>query len=340
MMLLLFALAISSWAQTQIQKPDMKLLQGTFFQPFLVTDWDPSAFDAEFKYLADARMTHVIWQWTVDSKEKTAWYPTTLEGYKQVTEGDAVEVSLQAGLKNNLAVWLGLNNNGDWFGYHASKPDWLRNEFAISRRIVKDMWEKYSAKYKEAIAGFYLPLEVDNIFITAKRDQKLMAEVYRDICDYIHNMTGKPVMVAPYFNQYWPLSSLNPREYAAFWHDILLAADIDIVALQDGIGVFHSDLRNIADWYMFLKAGMQTARPKSQLWTDIETFVTTSLTDHVPAKIERVIKQIEVEAPYVKGITSFSFCHYDSPHQGFVKQYQEYMEYVRNHGIQSHLHDK
>ncbi len=311
---------------------DPKLLQGSFFQPQLSVAWGKDGFDKEFKYMKDAQMDHVIWQWTVDSKNMLAWYPTSLPGYKQVTNFDAVEASLLSALKYNMTVWIGLNDNGDWWKYYGNNQTWLLNEFRIGKEVIKDMWSKYGTKYARAIAGFYVVFEVDNVFFPSERSQVRMASVYRDIANYCHSQTSKPLMVAPFFNQYWTKSQkMNAREYATFWHNILLVANIDIVAMQDGIGVEHTSLEDVATWFIAMRAGMKSARPESQLWTDLETFHVASDSILVPAAISRVIKQIQLETPYVSGITSFSFSHYNSPLQGFTKEYEEYMKYVRNH---------
>ena len=310
---------------------DRRILHGSFFQPALSVTWGKAGFEAEFKYMAKLQMDHVIWQWTVDSKNKVAWYPTSLKGYKQVTNYDAVEASLIEAARNNMTVWIGLNDNSDWWKYYARDENWLKGEFAIGKSIVKDMWEKYGKKYAIAIAGFYVVFEMDNVNFFPEVEQKRMAAVYKDIADYTHSLTMRPIMIAPFFNANYVGRKMDAKEYAKLWHDVLLVANIDIIAMQDGVGVEHCKLVEVTNWFYQMRLAMASARPGSQLWSDLETFEMENATKLRPAPISRVLQQIQLEYPYVSRITSFSFNHYDSPQQGFTKQYEEYLKYVQDH---------
>jgi len=71
--------------------------------------------------------------------------------------------------------------------------------------------------------------------------------------------------------------------------------------MQDGLGAAHVDLAKVGNWFYQMKLAMFQARPKSQLWTDLETFMPNhSPTDFKPAPIERVIQQLAVENQYVQ----------------------------------------
>lgn len=318
------SLVPESGKEASIWKKDTvnpSLLEGSFFQPSLVLNWTNADFAAEFDVMRSLGMNHIIWQWTIDSKEKQACYPTVLPGYSQLSPRDLVGISLEEAEKKGLKVWIGLNCNDDWFTYYANNEKWLANETSLSISMVQELWCRYGPAYTDTIAGFYLPLEVDNVHFKNKERQSRMAKAYKELAEMIHVTTSKPVMIAPFFNEG---RGQDARTYAEMWGNILKVAPIDVIALQDGIGCEHASVSSIGNWLEALGTKIREIRPATELWSDLETF-TTKLQS---APIERVISQIQAEKQYVTKITSFSFNHYDSPNTGHAGQFLQYKEYV------------
>ncbi|VBB09489.1 Hypothetical protein LUCI_4784 [Lucifera butyrica] len=298
-----------------------QLLNGSFFQPDLVINWTDTDFSAEYDAMKEVRMNHVIWQWTVDSKKKQAYYPTSLSGFSRVSSRDLVGISLKEAKKKGLKVWLGLNWNEDWDKHYANDEKWLTNEVSLNKKVVQELWQRYGKTYANTIAGFYLPMEVDNIHFQNREKQKRMAKAYKEITETVHTTTAKPVMIAPYFNQN---EGQNVLKYADMWGNILKVAPIDVIALQDGIGSGHASVSTIGKWLAVLRAKIREVRPETQLWSDLETFTP----GFAPAPIGRIIRQIHAESKYVTKFTSFSFNHYDSPNNGQAEQFRQYRKYV------------
>ncbi len=298
-----------------------QLLDGGFFQPSLVVNWTNTAFSAEYDAMKAVAMNHVIWQWTVDSKTQQAYYPTVLPGFSPISSHDLVGISLKEAKKKGLKVWLGLDWNADWYQHYANDEKWLTSEVSLNKSIVQELWQQYGKNYTTTIAGFYLPMEVDNVNFQGVEQQKRMARAYKEIAEAIHSTTAKPVMIAPYFNQ---TRGQDAFHYAAMWGDILKVAPIDVIALQDGIGSGHASVSTIGKWLAALGTKIKEVRPATQLWSDLETFTP----GFAPAPIDRVISQIHAERNYVTKFTSFSFSHYDSPNNGQVGQFRQYRKYV------------
>lgn len=302
---------------------DPRILAGSFFQPSLAMNWTASDFAAEYEAMKEVGMDHIIWQWTVDTKEKQACYPTEMPGYSQIFNQDAVNLSLEQAEKQGLKVWLGLNANDDWFGYYANDENWLANEVSFNKKIVQELWQRYGGRYGGTIAGFYIWMEVDNLHFQERKKQNRMAAVYKEIAETIHGTTGKPMMIAPFFTQGIGQDAV---QYADMWGTILKTAPIDIIALQDGIGADHVTLEEIGGWLALLKAKVNEVRPETKLWSDLETFTPELLS----APISRIIGQINAQRKYVSNFTSFSFNHYDSPNSGHMIPYFKYKEYVKS----------
>jgi hypothetical protein len=300
-----------------------QLVDGGFFQPSLIVNWTGIDFSAEYDTMKAVKMSHVIWQWTVDSKRKQAYYPTALPGFPRVSSRDLVGLSLKEAKKKGMKVWLGLNWSDDWYKHYANDEKWLANEVSLNKAIVRELWQQYGNTYGNTIAGFYLPMEVDNVNFQDGEKQQRIAGAYKEITEAIHSTTAKPVMVAPYFNQTTGLDAFN---YAAMWGNILKVAPIDVIALQDGIGCGHASVSTIGTWLAALGTKIREVRPTTQLWSDLETFTP----EFMPAPMDRVISQINAERHYVIKFTSFSFTHYDSPSSGQVELFRQYKEYVNS----------
>jgi hypothetical protein len=300
--------------------------EGSFFQPSLTDAWSATNFATEFQYMKDVKMDHVIWQWTVDSLPTRKWtyYPTTLSGYTQINSYDAVGASLAQAQIKGIKVWLGLNWTDDWWTHYANDNVWLTNEFNLSQQIAQELWNRYGAQYGNTIAGFYLTMEMDNVNFQTTTTQDRMKTVYANTANYIHSHTGKPVMVAPFFNS---STGQTATAYANMWGYIVTTAPLDIVAVQDGIGVGHATVSNIASWLQPLGTALKAARPGIAFWTDLETLNS----NYTPAAVSRVIQQIEAEKAYVDKVTTFSFNHYDSPQQGHTAEYTQWKAYTDVH---------
>lgn len=304
-------------------KVNPQILAGSFFQPSLVTNWTERDFAAEYDAMKAVSMNHIIWQWTVDTKAKRACYPTGLPGYSQIFREDMLRISLAQADKKGIKVWLGLTANDDWFRYYANDEKWLAHEVSLNKNIVQELWQRYGDNYGDTIAGFYIWMEVDNVHFQNSIKQNRIATAYKEIAEEVHQVTGKPVMIAPYFTQKRGQDASN---YANMWGNILKTAPIDIIALQDGFGGGNGSVTEIGKWLAALKTKITEVRPQTELWSDLETFTP----DFLPAPIQRVISQINAERSFVSNFTSFSFNHYDSPNNGHRMLYLQYKKYVES----------
>lgn len=298
-----------------------QILAGSFFQPSLVANWHESEFAAEYEAMKAVGMDHIIWQWTVDTKAKEACYPTALPGYSQIFREDMVNLSLAEADKLGIKVWLGLTANDDWFRYYANDEKWLTQEAGLNKKVIEELWQRYSGRYGDTIAGFYIWLEADNVHFQNSVRQNRLAMTYKEIAETAHHTTGKPVMIAPYFTQG---RGQDAAEYAAMWGKVLKTAPIDIIALQDGFGGGRVSTADIGNWLGALQGEIIKVRPQTELWSDLETFTP----DYSSAPISRVISQIRAEHKFVSKFTSFSFNHYNSPNNRHGLLYFQYKKYV------------
>ncbi|MEI6286011.1 MAG: DUF4434 domain-containing protein [Bacillota bacterium] len=302
-----FASVTSTPKRLKVVPTSLNMLAGSFFQIYLVNGWQRQTFDEKFHELKQRGMDHVIWQWTADSFHKKTYYPTTMSGWENEVGYDAVGVSLASAKANGLKVWLGLNWTDDWWNHYGNDKPWLQNEFAISQNVCNELWNKYKLDYNDTIAGFYITMEVDNVNYDSPSQQQNMIDVYATLTNYIHTTTHKPVMVAPFFNE---SCGMTPTGFADFWGNILKTAPIDIVAMQDGVGVHHVKTTTVGEWYKKMRDKINSVRPTTELWSDLETFDEVN-DEFNPASNVRILEQIQAERPYVKKFTTFAWLHYN-----------------------------
>ncbi len=296
------------------------IIKGSFIQPYLVENWGPEDWGAEFDFMLQVKMDQLIWQWTSDNNGGKWYYPSILNN-DSVKECNQVQPCLEAAQRLRIKVWIGLNNNNNqWWIKHANNEQWLKKEFEFNISMALELWKLYGSRYGDTIAGFYMPLEMDNVNFISKKTQNRMASNYKKLCDSIHLNTNKPVMISPYFSV---KNGLNAFEYGQMWAEILSIASIDVIALQDGVGVKHCTPEQVGEWFAHMQTAIAQSRPETKLWGNIET-MERKMFNFAPAHYKRLIEQISAVTPYVNNLVCFSFNHYQSPHQKRFKAFNEY----------------
>jgi hypothetical protein len=152
-------------------------------------------------------------------------------------------------------------------------------------------------------------------------------------------------MIAPFFNRTLK-GHCNVKGWEKMWSNILQQIDIDILALQDGIGCLNikedpiksrdKAINNIKIWFKAMRNAIQRSHKKIELWSDLETFeqrfIKTSGSlnyEMVPASLDRIIRQIKSESDYVDKITSFSLHEYQD-YKKNPNDYTNYCQYLKN----------
>ncbi len=328
-----------------------KILEGTFIQPNLISDWKSEQFDQHFKEYRAIGFDHIILQWieykNLSASIRHTYYPSSLQGRK--LEKDLLTNLLNYGQKNNIKIYIGLNINDEWWEIIDKSPtelnEWWNNEAAESIMLVNDIWNKYKQYAKlhgfNALAGWYIAFEADNFYFNTVEKQNILAKQYNVIVNNIHKITNLPVMISPYFNRALGLI-YGPKKWRSMWENILYQTDIDIIALQDGIGcdreVICEDknrekaIKNVGKWFKATRDAIRKSKKKIELWSDLETFVEERVdgkSRFEAASIDRIICQIEAELPLVDKFTSFSFQAYQD-YDKAPRLFEDYKKYVDN----------
>jgi len=294
-------------------------IRGSFLQPALGDAWTLKQWRDEFHYMRDAGLNQMVIQWTADSKEKTTIYPSGVAGYTQNTEHDVVDRALDAADASGAQVYLGLQINDDWWTKYITDKPWLKNEAKVANLLADDLWKRY--RHHRSLTGWYLGFEVDNVESTPAEWDNLVA-FYRTVGNHLHQLTpGKPIVISPFFST---KADLSPSQWQTMWEYVLKRSPIDVLALQDGVGVAHATRAQLPEWFSAVRNAIQNSRPRMQFWADTETFTL----DSEPRPIRSIVNDMCAVRSYVSSYLSFSFNHYMSPQQVNPLYYRTYLDYL------------
>lgn len=235
---------------------------------------------------------------------------------------------LDAAQALGMQVFLGLGLDPSYWQGRFDPVQAAADNVAVMERLQ----ELYGAS--PALAGWYLPEEIDDRNFIRPEVHEAAMQYLAAMVQAVRERDGRPVMVAPYFG-----IAPNGPAYAAWWDTTLSRAKVDIIALQDGVGTRRTTAE---EGVPVFEALAEVARRHGvTLWSDLEVFeqihgwpVDDRPWQAVPAGIEQLLRQLELEAPLVEKIVVFDFTHYMSPRLGGAAEtlYRDYQAYLEERG--------
>ncbi|MGR7946242.1 DUF4434 domain-containing protein [Paenibacillus sp. M.A.Huq-81] len=300
--------------------PNVMKLGGSFIQPQLVEQWYHANWQNEFQLMKSVGMNHLILQWSADTKSNTAVYPSSVPGLTQNTTYDVVAKTLEMGDQYGLDIYIGLQVNDEWFTHYTNNQGWLNNESLIAGQLIEDLWSKYG--HHPSFKGWYLSFEVDNWHLPTAVEWQRMADFYNSLIAVTNTVSPNlPIMISPFYNV---SGGLTPSAWETMWSYILSRTDIDIFALQDGVGAGHASTSDLAAWFAATRNAIMASSPATALWADTETFNK----NYKPMNLRHMLDNMLAVQPYVSEYTSFSFNHYLSPQTVNPLYYATYASYL------------
>lgn len=236
---------------------------------------------------------------------------------------DPIEEVLDEADKCGVNVFLGNGFYGDW----RKAGNNIKDKEVIARSF--EAMEELTALYAhhESFYGWYFP---DETCIILKFSGDFVK--YVNLCSaHCHSLTPKKkTLIAPYGTN---LALANNRYVRT-----LAELDVDFIAYQDEVGVRKTKVDRTKRIFENLRKAHDKAG-RSQLWADIELFDFEGMVYKsalVPAKFERIQKQIENVAPYVDKILSYQYLGIMNPadskafagHSDSVRLYEDYKKYI------------
>ena len=283
--------------------PHIKPITGSWFEfqhHVMVEgpDWNPACarftaaqWQAKVKEIADAGLDTLVLMATAIYHR--AFFDTSIYAKLQMGCDDPLEAVLSAADNLGVMFFIGGGFYGDW-----------RDEKTISDPVARKQrlqsLGELAARYGHhaSFHGWYWP------------DEARIDPYYRpEYITYVNELSkearrltpNSPIMIAPYGTRLVKADDSYVRQ--------LDEMDVDIVAYQDEVGVRKSTPAETPAFYEGLRKAHDRAQ-KAKLWADVEVFDYEGPVYHsalVPAKFERVARQLESVSPFVDKIMVFLY---------------------------------
>jgi hypothetical protein len=307
---------------------------GSFVQSWLCGSWTDARWQQEFTAMKNAGMHYMIIGPIVecDTGETTkTYYPSSLpntELNSSLNGKDMVDNCLRNAEAAGIKVFIGISSNSLWYTPHGADTTWFYNQMEFDNKVCDEVWSLYKNKYPNAFYGWYWVYEVDNVSFAATVEQDELIHAMNIQLDHLTAANEHlPFMWCPFMVS----NSGTSQAYQALWEHVFAnihTADGDIFAPQDCVGAGGLKIDQVDEWFSALRKAVDT-KPGLAFWCDVETFVQS---DWSSATIDRFIRQMKIEQPYVENYITFAYCHYYSPNNidpGFQATYLDYL----NNGV-------
>ena len=349
----------------EAKETKMPLVYGSFIQGWLCRDWSQERWNQELSAMKELGMKSLIIQssydWATTAANSSAYgqdwqqyqttsryslYPTTIEGLSGANNSaDQLERALIAAKQNDMTIFIGLISDDRWWRFGWGTPTasysnadlltesyfatWCNYNSSLSAKMIKEIWQRYSADYSEQIGGWYYHNEIWNFDAAcAGTDQGVYAQIlannFNGYLEAINeNCPQKPLMLSPYFNR----TLSTAQQYSDFWKNVLAKTNFrkgDIFAPQDCIGEHPDQIDTLEAWIGGLSDAVKT-KEGMRFWVNNETFTSS----YTSAPVDRVISQIESTKPYAQTHLLFSWNHYYNPL--YNSSYQNYNDQIASY---------
>ena len=308
-------------------------IDGTFFE-FLHHNtpegkyWNPALknFTAEdwrqkIREIAEIQMEYIVVMAT--ALYDKCYFESKVFPFAEMPCSDPIEEILDEADKCGVKVFLGNGFYGDWTkaSYNIKSKEVIDRSF----RAIEELTALYG--HHESFYGWYFPDETCIILKFSKDFVK-----YVNLCTAeCHKLTPeKKTLIAPY--------GTNLALTNGIYVKTLSELDVDFIAYQDEVGVKKTKVQRTEKIFERLRKAHDKAG-RAELWADIELFDFEGMVYKsalVPAKFERIERQLKNAAPYCDKILSYQYLGImnleNSPsfagHPDSAKLYEDYKKYI------------
>ncbi|NMC38566.1 MAG: DUF4434 domain-containing protein [Bacteroidales bacterium] len=311
-------------SQDKSQVPfSKKALTGSFIDFFGKHGWSVQDWENQFSEMKELGMNTAIIQFT--SFGDIAWFNSanTFTGTKYP---DALTNLLAAANNKQMGIFIGLYFDNEYW-QNQTNVEWLRLHADRCIFIAREIHEQYGKD--PAFKGWYIPHEPEpNAYHSRELTASFNENMINRISDILHGFDSKPVSIAAFFN----CELTSPEQLRDFMSE-LCKSNLQIIMLQDGVGVNHVSLDDVGLYYREADRGLfENTGYRGEFWTDLETF---SFAPQGPVTIDRIKRQLqeEMSTPNISRAVSFQYYSNMSPsgpHGDTAAQLRnDYLEFIR-----------
>jgi hypothetical protein len=285
--------------------------------------WNQDRWDKELEWIHSLDMNTIIIAASILKDSSLSLYPSSIPGLSQ-TGNQPINKILTRADSLGMDVYVGLALTNNWF-LHTDQT-FLADLAELNKNNFDELYSQYSSH--ASFKGIYIPQEIDNMTWTNETVRlRLVNYFLKPLTDHINDANASLIIcTAPFFNNAFQ----QPAEYQAWWNSTLSETpNLDLIILQDGIGAEHANYADVVSYFTALKNACESNG--RSLWSDLEIYHNPS-PPLVPASIERVVQQINTEAPLVDKIVCWEFDNYLSPAHSLksLDLYNNYLCFLRS----------
>jgi len=301
-----------------------KGLTGTFIDFWGKEEWDQVQWDSHFQEMKSIGITTVIVQFV--AYNDVTWFDSS-NSFTSTKYKYALSRLLTAAASLNMSVYIGLYLSDEYWDNQTNVP-WLQLHAARCKSIANEINTQFGSN--KVFKGWYIPHEPEPYAYNSAELVASFRENFVDaISDNLHQLNNKPVSIAAFFNS----ELTSPAQLSDFMAE-LSQCNLQVIMLQDGVGVEHVPLNDVAEYYSAAANGLYTGNKNftGEFWTDMETFETPQ----APAKIDRVTTQLTTELAVPHVVKAVSFQYYDDmcpsgPYNSSAyKLRSDYVNYIKS----------
>lgn len=282
-----------------VNKATRPVLSGSFVDFWGKGDWTQQQWNNQLQEMKDIGLTTVIVQFSAydgGTGQSYTWFNST-NTFTATKFTNALSRLMTGAAAKGMDVYIGLYFS-ETYWQHQTDVSWLNLHADRCKSLALEIKNQFGTN--TAFKGWYIPHEPEPYaYNTAALVASFKTNFVNRISDYLHTLNTKPVSIAAFFN-----SSLSTSNNLLYFMAELGKSNLQVIMLQDGVGVNHVSLANLNQYYNDAKWGLfNQGTFTGQFWSDVETFNA----NNTPASISRISPQLSTEAPYVTKLVSFQY---------------------------------
>lgn len=261
-----------------------------------VKDFTAEQWESKVDEIASVGMKYIVLMNTaiVYDDHSETYFDTDIFPFADMKCKDPMEALMNAADRNGIKVFVSCGFYGNWTkpGNNMSSPEVTERAF----RAMEQLYAKYG--HHESFYGWYFP---DETCIIGHFGRRFVDYVNRYAAKVHEISPDKKTLIAPFGTKI----ILADRKFVRQLKEM----DVDIIAYQDEVGVKKSTPKQTAKYYRKLRKAHDKAK-KPALWADIEMFDFEGMVYRsalIPARFERIRRQIDSVAPYVDEILCYQY---------------------------------
>ena len=303
---------------------------GSFMQPGAFAKYNLKRMKEHLTYMREVGIDIIILQWsfeTVGDKVGNVYYEDSFSSSEKggtYNNGGKtlVETLLQAADELDMKVFLGLNNNDEWWQKAVNDKAWLTDQIELGMEGAKQIYDTYKEKYPNALHGWYFVFEYYNFKASSVQIDNA-AYLLNGFLDGLKELDASmPLMLSPFVSS----GNSTAVEAGDMWEKVFAKANFregDIFCCQDSVGAGHISIDQLDDYYRELKEAVDKEKGL-HFWANNEDFTQSNWTT---APLDRFVRQMNIAAKYVEAHVTFAYSHYQNPDLGKHGYHEAYKEY-------------